>query len=236
MDTLKIDTPQNVEIEQPIASVGERIAAALVDVFILSAYFILFIIAYHDFKSQAVWIVASLPVLFYGLICELAMNGQTFGKKAFKIKVVKADGTPVTFSNYFLRWIIGIFEIYMCSGMIAMVVIIINGKGQRLGDMAAGTALIRLKDKSQKQNIYIELPEDYSVVFPEVSRLTINDIYTIEEVLQVLHTGSDWKQSMQIAQKAREAITRKLNIGSNLKMITFFETIIRDYNFINSKG
>lgn len=233
MDTLKIDTSQNIDIEQPIASVGERIAATIVDFFILLGYFILFMLIFSDLKSRSVWIIGSLPVLFYGLICELAMNGQTFGKKVFKIKVVNIDGSATTFLSYFLRWIIGIFEIFMFGGSVALVAIILNGKGQRIGDMAANTTLIRLKNKSLHKNIYIELPDDYVLVFPEVTKLTMKDIYTIEEVLELLRTSTDIHQALQIALKAKEAIEHKLNIRSNLKVSVFFKTIIRDYNYLN---
>lgn len=234
MDTLKINTSQNIAIEQPIASVGERIAATLIDYLIISGYYILLAFIISHIKSTTLWVIASIPVIFYGLLCEITMNGQSFGKKVFNIKVVQLDGTQPSFINYFLRWIIGIIEIYGSLGSIALFAIILNQKGQRLGDLAAGTTMIRLNKKGINKNIFTEVPENYTVVFPEAARLSVSDIYTLEEVLALLKSPEYNKQNIQIAAKAREAIEKKLSISSKLTMIQFFETILRDYNYLNS--
>jgi uncharacterized RDD family membrane protein YckC len=235
MDTLKIDTSQNIDIEQPIASIGERIVATLLDLFFILCF--VAIVAFIAGGLQYGWMLyfIFLPVALYSIVSELAMNGQSLGKKILKIKVVKIDGTPTTFSSYFLRWIIRLVEILAMFGSLAMVTIILNRKGQRLGDIAANTTVIRLRDKSLRETIYTQIPDNYEVVFPEVSKLSTNDIYTIKEVLELLKTVKKNKHAAVIAQKAREAIERKLNIQTNDNTETFFQTILRDYNFINSK-
>jgi hypothetical protein len=165
----------------------------------------------------------------------MVMNGQSWGKKIMKIKVVKTDGTPVTFSSYFLRWIMRLVEIVLLIGSLATIIIILNRKGQRLGDIAANTSVIRLQNKSLKDSIYIKIPENYTVVYPETIKLTINDIYTIKEVLEMMRSTRQNRQTLAIAQKAHEAIERKLSIKTDQKTGTFFRTVLCDYNFINSK-
>jgi uncharacterized RDD family membrane protein YckC len=235
MDTLKIDTSQNIAIEQPIASIGERIAATLLDILFMMSYTAILAFFSGDLHSTALMIAGSIPVALYGLISELAMDGQSWGKKILKIKVVKIDGTAATFSSYFIRWITGIIEIYAFFGSLAMISIIINQKGQRLGDIAANTSVIRLLDKSMKETIYTQTPEDYTVVYPETSNLSINDIYTVKEVLELLKSPQRTEQTLALAHKAREAIEQKLGIEGNQNTIVFFRTILRDYNFINSR-
>ncbi len=235
MDTLKIDTSQNIDIEQPIASIGERIVATLLDLLFILSF--IAIAAFIAGGLQYGWMLyfIFLPVALYSIVSEMAMDGQSWGKKILKIKVVKIDGTPTTFSSYFLRWITRIIEIYTMFGSLATITIILNRKGQRLGDIAANTTVIRLRDKSLKETIYTQIPDNYEVIYPEVSKLSTNDIYTIKEVLELLKTDKKNKQSSVIAQKAREAIEQKLNVKADRYTVLFFQIILRDYNFINSR-
>lgn len=235
MDTLKIDTSQNIDIEQPIASIGERIAATMLDMLFVLSYvaFVAFIAGGLHYGWMFFFVY--LPVALYNIVSELAMNGQSWGKKIMKIKVVKTDGTPTTFSSYFLRWIIRLVEILVMFGSLATVVIILNRKGQRLGDIAANTTVIRLRDKSLKETIYTQIPDNYSVVYPETFKLSTSDIYTIKEVLELLKSPERNTQTVVLAKKAHEAIERKLNIKSVEKTEVFFQTILRDYNFINTR-
>jgi len=235
MDTLKIDTSQNIDIEQPIASIGERIAATLLDMLFIMSYIIIVALIAGGLHYRWVMFFVLLPVGLYSLASELAMNGQSWGKKILKIKVVKTDGTPATFSSYFLRWILRLVEILAMIGSLATITIILNRKGQRLGDIAASTTVIRLRNKSLRETIYIQIPDDYTVVYPEASKLTTNDIYTVKEVLELLNSDHMTMQKFAVAQKAHEAIERKICIKSNQKTEAFFQTILRDYNFINSR-
>jgi len=235
MDTLKIDTSQNIDIEQPIASIGERIAATLLDMLFIMSYFIIVAFIAGGLHYNRMLFFVFIPAAIYSLASELAMNGQSWGKKILKIKVVKTDGTPTTFSGYFLRWILRLIEILAFFGSLATITIILNRKGQRLGDIAANTSVIRLRNKSLKGTIYTQIPDNYAVVYSEVSKLSITDIYTIKEVLELLKTKHKTMQMFTIVQKAHEAIERKLSINANQDTVAFFQTILRDYNFINSR-
>jgi len=235
MDTLNIDTSQNIDIEQTIASIGERIAATLLDLLFIMCYFIVVIVVYNLTNSATIVTILSIPPSVYSIISESLMNGQSWGKKILKIKVIKLDGTPTTFSSYFLRWVLRLVEILVTFGSLATITIILNRKGQRLGDIAANTVVIRIKDLSLKESIFIQIPDDYKLVYPEVSRLSVNDIYTIKDVLEFLHSPDRNEQTLLIAQKAHQAIERKLNIKTDIKTASFFKTILCDYNSIHSK-
>jgi len=235
MDTIKIDTSQNIDIEQPIASIGERFAATLLDMLFIMSYLIVLGIIYGGSQSNVLMFFGLIPVAIYSIASELMMNGQSWGKKILKIKVVKLDGTSNTFSGYFLRWIIRLVEIIALFGTVATITIILNRKGQRLGDIAANTSVIRIRNESLKETIYTQVPDNYIVGYPEVSKLSTNDIYTIKEVLEVLKSRQNTLQTYTIAQKAREAIEHKLNMKANQDTVAFFQTILRDYNFINSR-
>jgi uncharacterized RDD family membrane protein YckC len=235
MDTLRINTSQNIEIEQPIASVGERVVATMIDFLIMIIFSI--VLAYFGGKvlqSKSMLVLGSIPILFYSLLSEAFMDGQSWGKKVMKIKVVKIDGTSTSFSNYFMRWLIGLVEVYVFFGSLALITIIINQKGQRLGDIAANSTIVRLNEKKFDKLLLRKVPETYSVVFPEAVKLKMNDIHTIEEVID-FHKSTDYSfDKVILVSKACNAIQQKLGIESKLSNIDFLETILRDYNFLNS--
>jgi uncharacterized RDD family membrane protein YckC len=239
MDILKIDSSRNIDIEESIGSIGERIVAALIDLVLIIVFLIVFSIVmgliFQNGKGSTFWILSALPVLFYALISEWMMNGQTWGKKVMKLKVVKTDGTPVSFLGYFLRWILGLIEIWTFLGSLALAAIIINQRGQRLGDLAAGTSVIRLRNKKISAKSFFSHPDNYTLVFSESKNLSINDIYTIEEVLDLLKKSDHNDQATAIANKAREVLEKKLDMHSNLHNMGFFQTLLNDYYFLNSK-
>lgn len=235
MDTLKIDSSQNIDIEQPIASIGERIAATLLDTLFIAIFMAVTGFIAGSLNTPRMLIIVYIPVALYSILSELFMNGQSWGKKILKIKVVKTDGTSVSFMSYFLRWIIRMIEVLFTLGSVATITIILNQKGQRLGDIAANTTVIRVRQKSMKETIYTEVPENYSVVHPEVSLLSTNDLYIIKEVLELMRLPERTARIFTVAKKTQEAIEKKMNITSNQKPQLFFETILRDYNFLNNK-
>ena len=235
MDTINIDTSQYIDIELPIASIGERIVATIIDMLFILCYIMILSFISGDLHSKTIMFIGSFPVVIYSILSELAMNGQSWGKKIMKIKVVKMDGTPTSFSSYFLRWITRIIEIYGMFGSLALITIILNCKGQRLGDIAANTTVIRLRDKSLNKTFYTQIPDNYTVVYPEVSLLSVNDIYTIQEVLELLRSKHITEQILSLARKAHGAIEQKIDVKASQKTEEFFQTILVDFNFINSK-
>src|SRR5690606_34920667 len=98
-----------------------------------------------------------LPVIFYHLLCEVFMDGQTFGKKAIDIKVVKLDGSQPSVGSYFLRWLLQIVDLPF-FGAIGIITILVNGKGQRVGDLAAGTTVISLKHRTGIKDTILARP------------------------------------------------------------------------------
>lgn len=242
MDNIRVETTQNVVIDYPVASVGDRILAYLFDMLVLFGYIIFAIFVISLIVSleldETFRIIISfslfLPVLFYDLICEQFMEGQSFGKKVLKIKVVKIDGSQAGFSSYFLRWILRIVDIYLASGVVALIVILSNGKGQRLGDLAGGTTVVKISEKVQfADTIFQALQQDYQTQFPEVVKLSDSDITTIKELIQ-----KNYKYPSPIIidanLRARQLLCKKMNIETDMQPLQFFKTIIADYN--NEQG
>ena len=86
MQSIKVQTSQNIELSYALAGVGDRIIAYIIDLAIYFAYYF-FIFLLHDatkaiFNNSYISFLVMLPVIFYSLFCEIFMNGQTIGKKS----------------------------------------------------------------------------------------------------------------------------------------------------------
>jgi uncharacterized RDD family membrane protein YckC len=235
MENIAIQTSQNIAIEQTLASVGERIVATAIDYAFYIIYFIILSIFKGSNGMSVALAILIIPVVFYHLISESTMNGQSWGKKIMKIKVVKIDGTEANFGSYFIRWIFRLVDITMFFGAVSTLVIILNGKGQRLGDIAANTTVIRLKDKFLTDTIYTKLPDDYILVHSQVNKLTDSDVYTIREVLNFLKKSGHSPASVNMVDKAKSALETKMGIQSEMQSEKFLTTIMHDYNYFHTR-
>lgn len=232
MDSVKIQTTQNVDIEYELASIGDRILATLLDYLFFFAYIVFLLIigsatAGIIFQSIVVIVILCLPILLYDLLCEMFMQGKTFGKMIMKIKVVKLDGTQASFGAYLLRWLLRIIDTRILSGGVAVIAIFLNGKGQRIGDMAAGTTVIKMKQKvTLNDTILMKAKPNYTLVFPEVSKLSDTDIAIIKEIIQVSIRTNNNDAIEKLAQKTKAT----MGITPNLPNAQFLTTVINDYN------
>jgi uncharacterized RDD family membrane protein YckC len=238
MNHLNIETTHHVQIDYPPAGIGVRIGAFLLDIFIQGIYLLFTLTLVFEVAPGSGWLiilVTLLPVLFYHLAFALLFNGQSLGKKALDIKVIKTDGTPATFGSYLLRWIFRLIEITASTGMIAFFTILFNGKGQRLGDIAAGTTVVKTKKSTDlSDTLYADIEERYTPTYSEVAILDDNDISVIKEVLN--DGGQYDRRTYEVMLlKTRNAIQRKMGIDTPQEKnpIEFLRTVVKDYNIIH---
>ncbi|GAB4015159.1 RDD family protein [Spirosoma koreense] len=222
-------TSQNVLLEYDPASIGERILATLIDYAVFFGWFILALAIPAQLgipRSNFYAVFVFLPVVLYDLLCEWLLNGRSVGKLAMNIRVVMLDGSQPTLGPYLIRWLFRIVEsVAFIGGIVPIVTVAANGKGQRLGDIAAGTTVVKLKPSVTLDEILIQpVPENYAVHFPDVRLLSDRDITIIREILR----RSDDSAALRTADKIK-AVT---GIESGLPNRAFLETVIRDYEFI----
>lgn len=240
MNKLLVNTPQNVQIEYNIAVLGPRILAFIIDMVLRFAYMYLIFEILENVRFEDDWLemgtysLLLLPSLIYPVLLETIMNGQTIGKWVTQIRVVQMDGQAASFYNYFTRWLIGIFEITITFCSVAFFTIILNKKGQRLGDIAANTVLISLKSKLDlHQTIFKDLDDNYVIRFPEVSKLSDRDINIVNDNFQRALNSDNYE--------ILEALTRKLEgimdvKSDGLGFIDFIKIVIQDhYHFHRNK-
>lgn len=246
MPNIEFQTTQNVSIEYSIASIGDRVLGAVIDSLILFGYLtatIFIILLLNDLISDtgilsvwAIFIILYLPAFFYHFLCETFLNGQSFGKKIMKTKVVKIDGSQASIGSYFLRWLISPIDIYFTYGSVGLITILINGKGQRLGDLAANTTVIKLKQEVKLEDtILSSTPVNYEIKFPQVNRLSDSDISVIKEILDLNFKNPDPHVYENILSKAKATLEQKINVTSDMHPISFLDTLLKDYNYLHNK-
>jgi uncharacterized RDD family membrane protein YckC len=239
MPTIRIHTTQNVTIEYEAASLGSRIVAAILDNLILLAWVgAIFGLGFwflgRNFGESPLIVVvlgvlAGIPYVFYNLACEVLFNGQSLGKKALHLRVVRLDGTAPRLGDYFLRWLLRVVDISLpfFGPLVAIIAIAASGKGQRLGDMAAGTTVISTKPRpSQFQPIANQLtPADYEPVFPQAADLTDHDTALLRQVL----SRSLQQDNYVLLNETSTKIKNLLHVESNLSDEEFLRTVLRDH-------
>jgi uncharacterized RDD family membrane protein YckC len=168
-ETLIIETPERVQLEFALSSIGNRFLAVAIDHTIqyLSIFFVawlfLSIAGYSGsdaldapeqlFGDAPKWVVAVLIVMLflifagYFIVFEWLWSGQTPGKRLLKLRVIREDGRPVTLWEAVARNLLRIgdavpgFVLPVYS--VGLIAIFLSGRDQRLGDIFAGTVVIR---------------------------------------------------------------------------------------------
>lgn len=231
------ETAQNIQIRQIPASLGTRIVAQIIDFMILGLYMILVsITAFRIYKiedgSIAIITLMVLPYMVYHLLFEIFMNGQSIGKYFMEIRVVQLDGTRATISSYLLRWILRPIDITISSGGIAILSILLGGKGQRLGDMAAGTTVISIKRKEiNREDLLTKVHTEHEPKYPQVINLSDSQIHQIKKIRIEALKAHDFELINKLAEKT----SNMLQINYETKPLEFISQVILDYEYYAQK-
>ncbi len=236
MQTIQVRTTQNVFIHYPIASVGDRILAFLLDRLIVVFYCIALAALFISTDMEVIWIwlmLLGVPFLFYFLFFEIVMDGQTPGKRAMSIKVIRIDGTPASIGDYLLRWIFSFVDFYILSGVIAVIIIAAGGKGQRLGDVVAGTSVIKLIQQKEitADDVFITPTSEYTPTFTQVVHLSERDIELIQRALEVYRDQNNIAPVMAVT----ERIKSLLGVQTDMTPVNFLYTVVKDFQHITSR-
>ena len=190
MPASNIVTGQFVRISQTPASVGERMGAQLIDWILQFAYAYTMVwlldAATHGINASTTWLyilLLVLPVVFYSLLCELLAHGQTVGKRVLKLRVVKADGSQPSLGALLMRWVLFVVD-GPTLGFIGVLAILLSRNNQRLGDMAAGTMVIRLGSYSRiavSLDEFSHLAPDYRPHYPQAEELSLEQATLISQ-------------------------------------------------------
>lgn len=231
MEQFQIETAQNISIDQNTAHLGDRILAFIIDTLIIVIYYVLMIwllLALHVNAGDqwAIFMVAGVPAFLYYLVLETLMEGKTIGKYLMQLRVVKLDGSKPDFFSYFIRWILRIVDISVSSGGVAIFTILMRGKGQRVGDIAAGTTIISEKRRVFLKDILLrELPQDYVPQFSQVTVFTDTEMGTIKDLYDKAKRNGNYNVILSLSTR----IKKVTQITSDKQPTDFVDVVIKDY-------
>lgn len=145
-------TPEAVELEIPTASVGLRGLAYVVDLVVLGIAMVavvwagLSVLGAASDAEAVAWIIVlavSALMIVLPMVVEATSGGRSVGKVIAKLRVVTVEAAPIGWRHAAIRATVGLFELLLTAGVIGFFVALASPRGQRLGDMVAGTLVVR---------------------------------------------------------------------------------------------
>ncbi|MDX2939184.1 RDD family protein [Streptomyces ipomoeae] len=144
-------TGEAVALELRPAKLPSRALAVLLDLIVAMVVYILVTVvlaittASLDEAAQMAIAIASFLLLLVGgpIAVETLSHGRSLGKLAFGLRVVRDDGGPIRFRHALVRGAVGVVEILMTFGVVACIASLVSARGRRLGDVFAGTLVVR---------------------------------------------------------------------------------------------
>ncbi|AEV98357.1 hypothetical protein A4D02_22605 [Niastella koreensis] len=250
---VKLDTGFNIEVEFALSPFHRRFFAWLIDATIQGTYLfmaakLLNALVGLEWDSQIwIFVLYLLPFIFYHLISEIMMNGQSVGKMVMQIKVMTLQGGEPSISQYLIRWLFRIidFPILLFAGSLSgystwwvvlfifagLICVIATPKSQRVGDLVAGTILIDLKKRTSWQDtVFTEVESTYQPRYPQVMQLSDRDVNTLKNIIETVKRRNDYDLSIKIAYR----IQSKLKMTSDQDSLEFLQTLLKDYNYYST--
>lgn len=237
MSVVRLDTGFNIEIEFPISTFGQRFGGWLIDLLVIIginiAFYLFFRVVFGSewYENGVLVVIQTLPVLFYHLISEILLEGQSLGKKSMHIRVITEAGGSPNLSQYLLRWMFRIID-FGLMGIPAILSFTLSPRSQRLGDIVAGTLLIDTRrEASWQDTVFEEIESNYVPRYPDVMKMTDKDINTLKKIIQdTIRKGDD-----HLASSVAYRISDKFGIKTDETALSFLQTLLKDYNYYTNE-
>jgi uncharacterized RDD family membrane protein YckC len=147
-DRITIATPEGIELQIVLAGAASRFIACVIDLLLQLVLILVAAIAALGLLGgglgTALFAMASFAALYlYNVLFEVLASGRTPGKRATHLRVVRAHGTPVDLPASAIRNLLRFIDILPTAYIVGLASILITRHNQRLGDLAAGTLVIR---------------------------------------------------------------------------------------------
>jgi uncharacterized RDD family membrane protein YckC len=238
MKNIEIITTQNVVLQYELAGLKDRAMAFLLDAVVIVVGFSIlvtigtvFVGGSESGATVMVFIVTGI-FMFYSLLFETLNNGQSIGKMALRIQVIKVAGGKITFSDYVARWIFRLIDIYFSLGAIASILVVSSAKGQRIGDVVANTAVVKTTSQlnlTLKDLLALHEKKSYTPKYLQARKLHEEDALLIKSTLDRYRKFNNESHKEAIA-LLTSRIKDVLNIESHESDQTkFLQTVLQDY-------
>lgn len=236
MKNIEIRTTQNVVLQYELADLRDRILAFLIDLATLVfGLGLLSTFVSNVFSGTALEIMMFIVVcifIFYSLAFEVLNNGQSPGKMALRIQVIKVTSGTASFSDYAGRWVFRLVDIYLSLGGIASVMIASSSKAQRIGDIVANTAVVKLTPKMNlhlNDILTIHSQATYKAEYVQAKQLMEEDVLLIKNTLDRYrkYPNDAHREALSLLAKEIRAILHLEETPQDDQK--FLEMVLRDY-------
>ena len=150
---LEVETPDHIVLRYDLAGAGNRGFAAVLDFAVASliVFAALMLLSFAASETgDVLYILGGVEVIVtlvliwsYFILLEWLWNGQTIGKRVYKLRVINEDGSPAQFTAVLIRNLMRLVDFLPALYGLGVLVIVLSPKSQRLGDLAAGTYVVR---------------------------------------------------------------------------------------------
>lgn len=244
IEKLTIETPEQIELEFPIAGLGSRGMALLVDTVIQLVVVIVVLITTslispdlsRYWVTAGKWMTAAIILLMFCLywgyfaIFEVFWNGQTPGKRQARIRVITASGRPITVFEAIARNFLRAVDSQLLY-IVGAIAIAVDKKNRRLGDMVAGTVVIH--ELQEQGDSYWYAQKSDVVINPSVEAVTAMTAQEFQLIETFLNRRLDlpYEQRQRTAQNIADHIGARLNVppADRTSPENFLEELSRRY-------
>jgi uncharacterized RDD family membrane protein YckC len=233
-DYLSIETPENVAFGYEIAGLASRFLAALIDTVLITLLQIVTLLGLVgvarlagevDASDLNPWVIAVAGLLAFAFywgyytFFEVLLAGQSPGKRWIGLRVIRRDGTPLTLSESIVRNLVRLVDFMPAYYGVGVVAMFVDGQTRRLGDLAAGTLVVRdkaavtLESLAARPGPAVEIasggPTLGAVSSWPVQRLSSADLGMVEDFLR---RSAQLPNRAALAARILQALTRKLGL------------------------
>ena len=235
-DKIRIETPEGVDLELILAGLGSRMGAGVIDLSIRWLVLIILGVGLGYLTSGLgiglfLGIYAPIFLLIeigYDIAFETLNDGRSIGKRSLGIRVVRMHGEPVEFRASAVRNIIRLVDGLLTGYLAGVISILVTSRGQRLGDLAAGTLVVRdrVMDVSQRTASFEYRPPERSGTW-DVSLVTADELGTLRRFLErrgALAVDARSRIAREIATRLRTKIG---GVPENVHPEALIEEVVR---------
>ena len=233
-ETIRIATPEGVTLELPLAGVGSRFVALVVDTFLqtlalIALAILLRLLGAGGLTGAAVFAVALFGVVFaYPVAFELAASGRTPGKRWSSLRVLCDDGSAITFRASALRNLVRPVDAIPGFYFVGALAIFVSRNNQRLGDLVAGTIVAR-EPRAAKGAVVpaaiTQAPNSEDLPAWDVSGLRPAEVAALRRFLERRHELALVPRNLLARDLANQLRPRVGGVGADIAPEQFLELI-----------
>jgi uncharacterized RDD family membrane protein YckC len=244
-----IETPEQIEFAYDIAGIGSRFLAAIIDTALIVVLqiglgFSFFLIgsqieaAGADASSLllAGWSLLSF-VLFWGyyIMFEMLWSGQSPGKRAVRLRVVREGGRPITFAASAIRNLIRFVDFLPGFYGLGVLVMFIDRRARRLGDLAGGSLVVKDRGAVSLESL-TKVAEPLPLELPATANLSLPNLHTVSDedydlVQDFLRRRNDLSREsrQRLGTQLANGLRSRLGLPAEGYGELFLETFAREY-------